>query len=252
LDDPKAAHSSIRAEVKRLLAEGMRDRANDELASLLGHADMRIRQRAQFELSRRRESATLLSVAQSATAAPLARIHALWGLGQMRHPLQPDQLPLRDASPEIRAQSAKIAGDLRLRQASDLLVGLLSDPSPRVRCHAALALGKAGVPGAVKPLAELLAVNDDADAFLRHTFFSKVCSMVSGGWSQLKSLLSSPSAAIFGPGGLITPAAMKAPARPWGVQRECSGFAPQHDRSTPGISLPLRSPNELLYRKEPP
>src|SRR5262249_20629811 len=41
------------AEVKRLLAEGMDQRGRDELARLLSHPDMRIRQEAQFALAKK-------------------------------------------------------------------------------------------------------------------------------------------------------------------------------------------------------
>jgi quinoprotein glucose dehydrogenase len=60
----------------------MEKRASKELAKLLAHADMRVRQEAQFELAARGEVATLQGVA-AANPAPLARLHAIWGIGQI-------------------------------------------------------------------------------------------------------------------------------------------------------------------------
>ena len=167
VDAPGAAGAAARREVKRLLAEGMRTRPSAELGALLGHADQRIRQRAQFELARRQERGRFLSIARAATAPQLARIHALWGLGQLRGAIPPDQLPFTDPDPELRAQSAKIAGDLRLRSCGPQLIRLLADQAPRVRFHAGLALGKIADPNATDALARLLADNNDADPFLR-------------------------------------------------------------------------------------
>ncbi len=180
MDDAKAAGSELRREVKRLLTEGLRDRPTGELSVLLGHVDLRIRQRAQFELARRREVEPLQKIAQSTVAPQLARIHALWGLGQMQAALAPDQFPFKDADPEIRAQTAKIVGDLRLRTAGTQLIQLLGDESPRVRYHAAMALGKVADPNAVEGLIQLLRANGDADAFLRHAAVMGLAGCASG------------------------------------------------------------------------
>ena len=70
-------------EVKTLLAQGVTSRPAEALAGLLTHADMRIRQEAQFELAGRGEDGwkTLVRIA-GAGAEILPRIHALWGLEQ--------------------------------------------------------------------------------------------------------------------------------------------------------------------------
>ena len=54
--DPSRRRDPKVREVKRLLAEGMDDRPNDELARLLAHPDMRVRQEAQFALAARGEA----------------------------------------------------------------------------------------------------------------------------------------------------------------------------------------------------
>ncbi|PYJ03040.1 MAG: hypothetical protein DME25_13775, partial [Verrucomicrobia bacterium] len=129
---------------------------------------MRIRQRAQFELARRGDDRPLWEIAQSSSAPQLARVHALWGLAQLRRELRPEQLPFADADPEIRAQSSKTAGDLHLRAAVPSLLPLLADASLRVRFHAALSLGKVGDDRCLSALAQMLAANADGDPFLRH------------------------------------------------------------------------------------
>jgi quinoprotein glucose dehydrogenase len=73
------------ADVKRLLAEGMSSRSPENLAALLGHADQRVRMAAQFELAGRREEATLAAAALRPDPR-LARLHAIWGLGQIGGP----------------------------------------------------------------------------------------------------------------------------------------------------------------------
>ena len=112
--DPKVA------EVKKLLGEGFATRPIAELATLLGHADQRVRLEAQYELAERAigpkagaatalrngrsrnanltlvrgsnaparptSAVALEAIVQAAKAAdgqPLSRIHALWALGQV-------------------------------------------------------------------------------------------------------------------------------------------------------------------------
>ena len=168
LDDPKFAHRPIRAEVRGLIASGLRDRSLAELTTLLGHADQRIRLKAQFEWVRRGEARSLIDVAARKDLPQLARVHALWGIGQAGHPVDPRRLPFGDPDPEIRAQTAKVAGDLRLVSAAPQLGVLLADPSPHVRFHVGIAVGKTGGAGTRTALISALIANSDDDAFLRH------------------------------------------------------------------------------------
>src|SRR5207247_2088004 len=57
--DPNRLQDAKVAEVKRLLAEGMKKQSVEELAGLLEHADQRVRQEAQFEIERRFQLAIL-------------------------------------------------------------------------------------------------------------------------------------------------------------------------------------------------
>ncbi|MEN9677017.1 MAG: hypothetical protein RIS76_2913 [Verrucomicrobiota bacterium] len=168
LDDPKITGSEPRREVARLLREGMKERPMEALVSLLGHPDQRIRWRAQIELVRRDARNELLGVAGNPAAPQLARVHALWGLTRLPPEISAGRLPLTDVDFQIRAQAARTAGDLRLTGSAGILARLLSDPEPRVQFQAAIALGKAGNPAAIPALVDLLARNDNTDAFLRH------------------------------------------------------------------------------------
>ena len=59
IDDPKFTNSAKRHEVQTWLREGAGSRTTTELVQWLGHEDMRIRQKAQFELVKRNDLATL-------------------------------------------------------------------------------------------------------------------------------------------------------------------------------------------------
>src|SRR5262249_38940473 len=52
--------------------------------------------------------------------------------------------------------------------AAERLARLLKDSEPRVRFHAAIAMGHMGAASRVAPLLEVLRDNDDRDPFLRH------------------------------------------------------------------------------------
>ncbi|HXW07096.1 MAG TPA: HEAT repeat domain-containing protein [Vicinamibacterales bacterium] len=171
VDAPAAAKSAARVEVRTLLQEDFAARSAADLSGLLRHADQRIRLKAQFDLARRGDSQTLLAAARAADHQ-LSRVHGLWGLGQLaradrshaRH-LTPF---LQDADPEIRAQAAKLIGDLRHAEAADALVAVLKDASTRARFFAAEALGRLAHKPAVPAIVAMLAGNDDRDVYLRH------------------------------------------------------------------------------------
>jgi quinoprotein glucose dehydrogenase len=166
LADPDLLKDSAVLGVKKLIQEGMKDRSVEALAALLGHADQRVRQAAQFELVSRRETAALTKRADR-SAPPMARIHAIWGLGQLKakEPLLP---LLDDAEAEIRAQATKTLGGLRTALAYDRFVARLEDESPRVRFFAAMGLGKIGKRDALGPIVAFLRANNNQDRMLQH------------------------------------------------------------------------------------
>src|SRR5439155_4104750 len=114
LVNPEFQGSALQKEVQRLLAEGMDKRPVEELTKLLGHADQRVRQEAQFALAAKGPAAIapLAAVAQD-DKSRLARVHAVWGLGQIGRSTAEAVAPalrplLTDADAEVRAQAAKV------------------------------------------------------------------------------------------------------------------------------------------------
>jgi quinoprotein glucose dehydrogenase len=169
-------------ETKRLLAEGMERRSLDELARLLANADLRIRQEAQFALADRGlEAIAPLEGVARRNQNLLARLHGIWGIGQICSRCAPASLPpearqaldllialVSDSDAEVRAQAAKVLGDRRFPKAYDKLEAALKDPSPRVRSFAALSLGKYHRADVQPGLFAMLKENGDKDPYLRH------------------------------------------------------------------------------------
>ncbi len=176
---PESDSDPLLLETKKLIADGMESRQPEQLALLLGHADMRVRQEAQFALAARASSAVLIRVA-SRDSSLLARLHAIWGLGQLARAQKKDGstlLPLlKDPDAEVRAQTAKTLGDIKGAKATAPLLPLLKDPSPRVRSFAAIALGNLKSREATPALIEALRENDNTDPVLRHA----LCSALAG------------------------------------------------------------------------
>ena len=169
-------------ETKRLLAEGTDKRSNKELARLLEHADMRVRQDAQFALAARGLAGldSLAAVAKQ-DENPIARLHGVWGIGQVAAHYSPSEYPaqvassmglliklLTDADGEVRAQCAKVIGERRDPRAFSGLIKSLDDQSARTRFFAAIALGKLARPDAMPALFSLLRKNADQDPYIRH------------------------------------------------------------------------------------
>ncbi len=197
IDAPGAAGSPERKEVQALLIERFADRTTASVASLLRHADMRVRQKAQFDLVRRGDVEPLVAAARDGSH-PLARLHGLWGVAQLarKQAQHASQLApfLEDAQGEMRAQAAKMIGDIRYDGASDRLVALLKDPEPRVRFFAAEALGRLKHQAAAPALVEMLAASDGQDAYLHHAGSLALASIGDG--AALEALSSHPSRGV--------------------------------------------------------
>ncbi len=164
----------LRAEVKMSLAAGFSKLEPGQLQTLLAHADSRLRGGAQRELAKRGKWEILTDTFTDGKAPQLARIHALWGLGQgLRGKAWRNETflaaALTDADPEIRTQAAKVISETA---ASPVLTGpllkLLSDISPRVRMQAALAVGRQRTPGSLPALLRMAGSLSREDAILRH------------------------------------------------------------------------------------
>lgn len=173
LDDAQYAATDIRKEVKALLAADFTKKQPNELAGYLGHEDMRVRMKAQFELAKRgKGSATVFEQALKQTDHQLARVHAIWGIAQLARK-EADQAKLlipylKDADAEIRSQVAKWLGDIKYKPAGDAVLPLLKDTNSRARFFAAEALGRMEHAAAVQPLIDMLRANNEEDVYLRH------------------------------------------------------------------------------------
>jgi len=169
--DPLVDASPLVQETKRLLTEGMGRRADDDLATLLGHADQRVRYAAQFELVKRGDPIPLAQATVDKNPR-LMRVHGIWGVAQLARskPKAAQALmPLaHDKDPEVRAQWAKFVGESGRKSEIDLVIRLLADNEPRVRFFAAQALGKLGVKEAAPALIAMRNLGNDSDSYVRH------------------------------------------------------------------------------------
>ena len=164
---------AIRLETKRLIQLDYGKLSPEMLYSLLSNMDMRIRQKAQFELvNRGGMGLPLLKKAILQRNNQLARIHGIWGIGQLARtnkllaPTLTDLLKDKDA--EIITQAAKMLGESKITSAGKELIPLLQNENPRVKFYGAEALGKIGYQDAIQPLIEMLKTNNDEDVYLRH------------------------------------------------------------------------------------
>lgn len=172
-DDATAKNSTERQETARLL--------NAELdATHLSYRDQRVRLRAQFALVKKGDFAALQVVAADKKAGQLARIHAIWGLGQGLRASKVEAALLvkllTDADTEIITQTIKMLGDAKT--SGKPIVPLLAHASQRVRFHAAIALGKLEEATAEKGLLTL-AAKESADPYMRHAVVTGLAGCVS-------------------------------------------------------------------------
>ncbi len=191
-------------QVRQLLRNGMNKLPPDQLVNLLEHADQRIRLRAQWELAdracrpRRGASRYLQRLIDAARSGPsvLARIHGIWGWEQViRKTNDTGTLGvavelLADGEAEVRAQVAKLIGAAGYGEGVAPLVERLSDPVPRVRLYAALALAEMRRPFDATPVFRMLAQADNEDPALRHGGVMALVALRQAAelWKQYESL----------------------------------------------------------------
>ncbi|CAG5069870.1 hypothetical protein DYBT9623_02607 [Dyadobacter sp. CECT 9623] len=164
---------ALRAETKKLMQLNYPEQNDDMLLKLLSNQDMRIRQKAQFELaSRGAKGAPVLSKAIAQTANQFGRIHGIWGMGQLasidKSYANVLMTLLKDSDEEIAVQAAKVLGDARIAEAGPMLIPMLSSKNPRAQFFAAQALGRIKSKEAVTPILNMLKANNDQDVYIRH------------------------------------------------------------------------------------
>jgi len=221
LHDPEIDSSDAVTDTKNILAAGMKGRGLDELVNLLGHTDMRVRYAAQFALAEdardkefkktkitrfirpfSRPLEALITAARN-SHNQMVRLHALWAIGQMgRTPALEhiqELVPLiLDKDSEVRAQTAKIMGDVRYDGAYTALLQLLQDSDSRVRYFATLSAGRFGDSRATDRIIAMLRENGERDPYLRHAGIMALTMIDGGKAAQAAVKDNSPSVRMAG------------------------------------------------------
>jgi quinoprotein glucose dehydrogenase len=164
---------AVRLETKRLMQLDYTKQTPEMLYTSLFYADKRIRQKAQFELaSRGKKGADFLIKAMNQTENQLARVHGIWGIGQLARAdkaYSASLIPLlKDKDAEITVQAIKMLGDADIKSIGNDLIPFLSNTNFRLRFFAAEALGQLAHQAAIEPLIEMLKANNDEDLYIRH------------------------------------------------------------------------------------
>ncbi len=186
-----AEHRAAGAAVAKLFKEGFDQRPINELQNLLAHPDRRVRQATQFALVKNKDfGADILGATAINSDHRYARLHAMWGLGQLAR-TEADQdrtiedlivstfmILLEDSDPEIRANAARVIGESNITSTTDdLLARLNDDESSRVKSLAAIALSRImshGDESTTKALFSAIRENGKAnpDIVLRHALLT--------------------------------------------------------------------------------
>ena len=173
LDMPEEVNSDIRKETKQLIQEDFSKVDLPKLETCLAHQDMRVRQKAQFELVKRGEKGFEVFVKTLQNSkSQLARIHSVWGIAQLARTGDIEKAKvlikhLEDKDSEICAQAAKMLGDVKYKSAAPNLIAALNNADPRVQMFCAEALGRIEEKNAVIPILKMLEKNDGKDSWLR-------------------------------------------------------------------------------------
>ena len=203
--NPDTVASAIVQQTKKIIAEDFTRKTPRELAKLLRYLDMRVRQEAQFELvSRGWKGLDSLIDASKDKANPLARLHGVWGLGQLARQNGVNQSGkpvveslvalLKDSESEVRVQAAKMVGESKNTAYGTALIPLLADAEPRVRFAAAIAVGRLQVREAQAAVLAMLRENADQDVYLRHAGVMALAGIHD--YDTLTAAITDPSAAV--------------------------------------------------------
>ena len=155
-----------REQTKKYIQQDYSKQSLTQLYDLLFYADQRVRLKAQYELAERKASDIFVKAVQQ-KENQLARVHSIWGLGQIKAAKAIQPL-LADSDQEIVAQAAKVLGDIFDASSTEQLIPLVASSNPRVAFFASQALGRVRSEKAIPALLKLVETNADKDLYLRH------------------------------------------------------------------------------------
>lgn len=185
--DTNYAKDAIAANVPSLLAKGVKEAGDSELATMLDHVDRRVRQKAQFEMVKRGLKSELVEIASS-DSSQIASRQAAWGLWQVGLQDAADAKMAAqwcattiDAAPSKADQAVRILTDLAARHGVDAILTsdqriavaaslkkAMTSSDRRLAGFSAVALGTFGRANDTDDLVDLLLENQDQDPVLRH------------------------------------------------------------------------------------
>ncbi|HMO15836.1 MAG TPA: PQQ-dependent sugar dehydrogenase [Pirellulaceae bacterium] len=179
LQHERAAHDPVVAEVASMLREGMGNRTDNELASLLGHRDRRIRMGAQFELAKREKFDVFLDELERASNI-FSQLHALWGMGQLlrtefqlaqeqrERMIQTLDSLFKTNQADLIGQVCRFVGENGIAELEERLLSALRDENDQVKFHAVIASSKLASPQQLVRVARFITENSHRDAMLAH------------------------------------------------------------------------------------
>jgi quinoprotein glucose dehydrogenase len=203
LADEKLLNSAPVLEAKRLLNAGFTDRTEHQLVQLLAHTNRWVRQEAQFELAARgAKSIPALTRVAERNPSRLARLHAIWGLGQIgrKDATAYDGVMklMSDTDSEVRAQAMKVLGDGRVAKAARRVALQLSGNygGERVHAFALQALGRIGQRETLPAVIDYLrtSILGWRDPFIRHASAMALAGVA--GPKDLLAIAQDPSAEV--------------------------------------------------------
>ena len=188
-----------RKETQRLMQLDYSKEPLENLGKLLGYTDQRIRLKAQFELVNRDKAGVAeLKKAIAQTDNQMARIHAIWGIGQLTRAdknYASELIPLlKDKDEEIIVQALRMLGDATINSIGNDITPMLKSTNPRLKFYSAEVLGQIKHEAAIQPLIDLLKENNDADLYLRHAAVLALTRI--GKAEPMVALASDPSKAL--------------------------------------------------------
>lgn len=179
--------SDLVVKTAKLLREGMESRPTAELVGLLQHDDRRVRLEAQWQLAKLRESKALAGIASNASMPLTARLHGVWGLGQIARNKPDDSIAVAtliecvsDNDAMIASRSIEMLADARIASAADVIVNALKSESLVVQSAACLAVNQLHLDAALPAVVKVLVANADADPIVRHSAIMALAGMNDG------------------------------------------------------------------------